>query len=512
MKRTFQLTSIAFCMVMLLAVALPASSQAKVDMERVLVQFKPGQKAAAKQATLQEGGEIHYEFDELDTIVVTLPARALNGIRHNPNVVLIEQDAPRYLTDQVVPYGVDSVEARDLWDANRDGAVDPGAPTGAGLVVCVIDSGVYLGHEDFGGVHFAGGYPADWGTDTCGHGTHVAGTISAMNNATGVVGVSPGDVSLYIVKVYGDNCQWIYASDLIDAAQVCGDVGADIISMSITGFWPINSERRGFEQLYKRGILPVAAAGNWGSTAYGYPASYDSVISVGAVDQNNVVASFSQKNDQVELVAPGVSVYSTYNTGGYVHMSGTSMATPHVSAAAAVVWSSDLTRTNEDVRNALHQGALDLGAAGRDDAYGFGLVQTEASYEFLNPPPTSVDLARFEANADGEAIRVEWETVSEVDNLGFNLYRAASPDGLRSQLNAGMIRSQLPPGSPEGAVYEFVDESVQQGVTYYYWLEDVDVYGSSTYHGPVNAEVLIDRRMRLPGRPRPGVGSLRIGK
>jgi subtilisin family serine protease len=505
MKRTFRIAVTVLGILVLVALAFPVQSRAELDKERVLVQFKPGKKAAVKQSALAAGGEIHYEFDELDTIAVTLPARALQGIRHNPNVLLVEQDAPRYPADQTVPYGVDSVEARDLWDADRDGAVDPGAPTGSGLMVCIIDSGVYLGHEDFAGVSFAGGDPSDWYTDTCGHGTHVAGTVAAMNNTTGVVGVSPGDVSLYIVKVYGDGCGWTYASDLIDAAQFCGDVGANIINMSLTGYWPSNSERSKFQQLYNRGILLVAAAGNWGSTAYGWPASYDSVVSVGAVNQSNVVASFSQQNDQIELVAPGVNVYSTSNNGGYVYKNGTSMATPHVSAAAALVWSSDLSKTNADIRSLLQETALDLGSAGRDNAYGFGLVQAYDAYRELNPQlPTSVELARLEANADGGAISLGWETVSEVDNLGFNLYRAKAPDGRRTQLNEGLIPSQVPPGSPEGALYHFVDDSVRPGVTYYYWLEDVDAYGMTTSHGPVSAALPQASRWGKPARPASG--------
>ena len=117
--------------------------------------------------------------------------------------------------------------------------------------------------------------------------------------------------------------------------------------------------------------------------------------------------------------------------------------------------------------------------------------------------PTAVELASFIATPDSGAILVEWETVSEVDNRGFNLYRASSPDGVRIQLNAGLIPSQLPPGSPEGAAYQFVDESVRSGITYYYWLEDVDVYGVNTIHGPVSAELSRSTRLFLPDRPRP---------
>jgi hypothetical protein len=116
--------------------------------------------------------------------------------------------------------------------------------------------------------------------------------------------------------------------------------------------------------------------------------------------------------------------------------------------------------------------------------------------------PTAVDLASFTATPQGNAIELSWETVSEVDNVGFYLYRAESPTGSRIQLNEVLIRSLLPPGSPEGAVYTFVDQAVVPGTTYYYWLEDVDVYGVGTLHGPVSAG-LPSFPCRLPTRPRP---------
>jgi subtilisin family serine protease len=504
MKRVIRVLSVTImgALLVLAAFTMPSPSRAE-RAERVLVQFRPGRKALVKQSLEHQGGQIHYEFDGLNTIAVTLPASALNGIRNNPHVVLVEQDAPRYPSDQTVPYGIDSVEARDVWDADRDGTVDPGAPSGSGRMVCIIDSGVHLAHEDLAGVNFAGGIPKkEWNTDNCGHGTHVAGTIAAMNNATGVVGVSPGTVSLYIVKVFGDDCQWTYSSTLVNAAQQCRDAGATIINMSLTGSYYSSFENNAFQDLYEEGILSIAAAGNGGGTAYGYPASYESVVSVAAVDQNNTVASFSRKNNQVEIAAPGVSVLSTFSNGGYVYMSGTSMATPHVAAAAAVVWSSAPTKTNEEVRIALRGSALDLGTAGRDNEYGYGLVRSKCACDALNPLPTSVELSRLEAYPDGASIRVEWETTTEVDNLGFNLYRAESSDGPGNRLNEGLILGQVP-GSPLGAVYDFLDEWVWPGITYYYWLEDVDVYGRATLHGPVSATFPSMRGLILPGRPRP---------
>ena len=487
---------------------------------RVMVQFAPGKSADVTNSLLAAGGDIHYQFGDLDVIAVSLPQVALRGIQNNPNVILVEEDAPRYpisilpssaasvnLTDQVVPYGVDMVQAREVWDANKDGVIDTGAPTGSNRTICIIDSGVFTGHEDFQGVNFLGGYPSGWDSDGLGHGTHVTGTITAMNNAFGVVGVTPGTANIYMVRVFGDDGSWIYASTLIDAANRCASANANIISMSLGGTKASTTERRGFDSLYSKGILSIAAAGNDGNTAYSYPASYSSVMSVAAIDSSMVVASFSQQNDQVEIAAPGVGVLSTVpyidestvtvngityagghieysargsasgalvdgglcdatgawsgkvvlcqrgvisfydkvmnvqnsggaaaliynnvegdflgtlgdgysstiialslsqengslllpqvgqnaavtsilhtNVSGYEYYDGTSMATPHVSAVAALVWSAKPDATNAEIRAALTESALDLGEPGRDNAYGYGLVQAKAALTYL---------------------------------------------------------------------------------------------------------------------------------
>jgi hypothetical protein len=103
--------------------------------------------------------------------------------------------------------------------------------------------------------------------------------------------------------------------------------------------------------------------------------------------------------------------------------------------------------------------------------------------------PTAVDLLRFEAWPDKRAIHVQWETGQEVDNLGFNLYRSESVDGPALQLNKTLIPSLVPPGSPYGAVYDWIDRyRLRRGQTYYYWLEDLDIYGRATLHGPVQVQ------------------------
>jgi serine protease len=510
------------------AVAVTATSIAAPPPERVLIKFKQGGKSAVQTELKRANAKIHYTFDNLGLLAATVPAQALKGLRNNPNVEFVEADQVRTPSAQEIPYGIDMVQARDVWDANRDGTIDVGAPTGEGIRVCVVDSGLYAGHEDFQGVSIAGGFPDNkWQFDNCGHGTHVAGTIAAANNDRGVVGVSPGKVSLFIVKVFGNdvqtNCLYTFSSNLIDAANRCADAGAKVINMSLGGAVPSKGEEMVFRSLDKRGVLSIAAAGNHGvattpNDAYHYPASYDSVVQVGAIDSNKALAGFSAKNDQTEIVGPGVAVLSTYplgpaapvvsgadsypaipmtnsfvgaataplvdgglcntplpagdtswqgrvvlcqrgggigfvvkagnafaggavatviynnvagnlngtlgndlsiippipvvgvtlasgvalqahvgqsttvdtrlplNFNAYALNNGTSMATPHVSGVAALVWSANPSWTNAQIREALNVTAQDLGAVGYDTSYGWGLVQAKAALEELQDP------------------------------------------------------------------------------------------------------------------------------
>jgi hypothetical protein len=114
--------------------------------------------------------------------------------------------------------------------------------------------------------------------------------------------------------------------------------------------------------------------------------------------------------------------------------------------------------------------------------------------------PTAVKLLSFEARARQNAIVLKWETASEIDNLGFNVYRAEVAEGTYTKLNASLIPSQVLPGSPLGATYTFRDRTAQPGVRYFYKLESVDIYGNSTFHGPVDA-------LMRPSAPQPSPSS-----
>ncbi|MEJ2523708.1 MAG: S8 family serine peptidase [Gammaproteobacteria bacterium] len=283
------------------------------DRARVYVAYKDGQRGPAQRALAAVGAEVHHDFPGLGAYAASIPAVAREALARNPAVAYVEEDPKRYPMAQTVPYGIPMVQA-DQVDAPSGGG---------GAMVCIIDSGYDGGHPDLPGAtgsNDPGGAGA-WDTDGSGHGTHVAGTIAAVNNSTGVVGVTSegsGNVPLHIVKVFGDDGTWAYSSSLVAALGECEQAagGANlVVNMSLGGSFKSRTEDRAFSQAYNRGVLSVAAAGNDGNTRKSYPASYDSVVSVAAVDEQGIVASFSQQNDQVELSGPGVLVLSTVPVG-----------------------------------------------------------------------------------------------------------------------------------------------------------------------------------------------------
>ncbi|WP_334049782.1 S8 family serine peptidase [Alteromonas gracilis] len=339
---------------------------------------KPFNIAAAKSEVRKAGGAIKKELKKQKMVAATMSKSALNKLRNNPNVESIEVDVLRKPMAQTTPYGYTMVQA------NQFGQSDTTARK-----VCIIDTGYNLGHPDLPGTNDGvtgqanNSAVGNWYNDGNGHGTHVAGTIAAYDNNEGVVGVYPG-VDMHIVKIFNDNGQWTYASDLIGAITQCQDAGSNVVNMSLGGGSSSNTERNAMQSFTDAGMLLVAAAGNDGNSAKSYPASYDAVMSVAAVDSNENRASYSQYNDQVEIAAPGSAVQSTYPTNTYAALSGTSMATPHVAGGAALVWSYFPQCTNNEIRSALNATAEDKGSAGRDNFYGYGLMQLADAYNYLN--------------------------------------------------------------------------------------------------------------------------------
>lgn len=241
-----------------------------------------------------------------------------------------------------IPDGVNMINAPLMWNNGI---------TGKDVKIAVIDSGCDMTHKDLqtriiGGRNFTteDNKNIDKYQDYNGHGTHVCGTIAASNNNYGVIGVAP-DAKLMILKALDKNGLGSMKG-IIDAINFAISQRVDIISMSLGTSEDIPQLHQAIKKAVDSNILVVCAAGNEGDSRvaideFSYPAGYNEVISVGAVDYSKSAARFSNSNKEVDLVAPGVNIISTFLNGKYETLSGTSMATPHVTGALALLieWS-----------------------------------------------------------------------------------------------------------------------------------------------------------------------------
>ena len=522
------------------AIALGVSASAQAANDRYVIQVDESTKGLVKALTKKLGGVI--KVDSNGFIAATFSGKTLSdvkGLLNNPHIKLIEEDQLRKATglfdddignpmvQQVTPYAIKQSQASDV-------NLQPG------MKVCIIDSGLDMSSGDFLTDRVTGDNDptgtGNWNEAGGEHGTHVAGTIAAADNGYGVVGMAPG-VPLHIIKVF-NAAGWAYSSDLAHAANLCGNAGANIISMSLGGGGANSTEENAFKDFTANGGLVVAAAGNDGNSVRSYPAGYSSVMMIGANDNNNNIADFSQfpgcttgrgkkaTTDEticVEVTAGGVNTLSTFPAGlataagltadavafdtsamenpgtaqgdtiymgigdtatpglasgkvcvidrgtisfhdkvkncedssgigaviinnepgmlygtlgdastnttlipavgaaqedrsdlmaatsmdisvtssDYGFLSGTSMATPAVSGVAALVWSNHPTCTGSQIRQVLKDTAMDSGAAGKDDYFGYGIVQAADANAYIAEnnicdggvtPPTGGDL------------------------------------------------------------------------------------------------------------------------
>lgn len=277
----------------------------------------------------------------------------------------------------ITPEGVKMIHAPEVWEkANK----------GKGVIVAVIDTGIDKNHPDLkdriiGGEDFTGTGDFD---DDNGHGTHVSGTILASVNSKGVAGVAPEAQVLSIKALNSQGSgesEWINAAlqHAIDWTGPNGE-GVNIISMSLGG--PADdTEHNLIQKAVQKNILVVCASGNSGDNSAGtdelaYPGAYPEVVEVGAVDHEKHIAAFSNTNAEIDLVAPGVDVLSCYPGGKFAKMTGTSMATPHVSGAAALIRNLTGVKTEEEMYAQLMKYTIDLGFSRK--AGGNGLLDLTA--------------------------------------------------------------------------------------------------------------------------------------
>lgn len=332
--------------------------------------FKEKRKYLIKYKEGFEKGEVNKDFSRLGVARVESDAEEVIDLLDDDLVDYVELEQEVGVLGEVVLSNIVRVSAPSVWNVTK----------GDGVNIAVLDTGV-ASHLD---LNIAGGYSVvseDY-TDSNGHGTAMAGVASALLNNEGLVGVAP-NANLYSVKIMENSVGEL--SDAIAGVEWAIDNEMDIVSMSFGMESYSQIFKEVLQDAYDSGILLVGASGNNGDDIL-YPAGYNSVIAVGAVDESDERADFSAYGEDLELVAPGVNINSTSITD-YSVGQGTSYSTAHVAGVAALIWAYNNTLSNEQLRAKLQTDALDLGVEGKDLFYGYGLVQVNLEmqeYEVQN--------------------------------------------------------------------------------------------------------------------------------
>lgn len=344
-----------------------------------LVQFNESVNKGLLRAFSISEADLLHSFNLLPVVLVKMSTEQALHLGKNPHIKAVEPNAKVQALGQSVPWGVPHVQGTDAHTASF---------TGQGVKVAILDTGIDRSHEDLT-ANVKGGYSVftddankDPYYDASFHGTHVAGTIAALNNSIGVLGVAY-NADLYAVKVLNNEGSGSYAG-IAQGIEWAVNNGMDIINMSLGGSQSSSILEEWCQIATDSGILVVAAAGNSGRSngrgdTVGYPANYDSVMAVAAIDESNNRASFSSTGPAVEISAPGVNILSTVPGNQYDSYNGTSMASPHVAGVAALVWGAKPELSNTQLRQLLNETALNIG--NNSDHYGNGLVQALAAIQ-----------------------------------------------------------------------------------------------------------------------------------
>ncbi|MEK7664024.1 MAG: S8 family peptidase [Patescibacteria group bacterium] len=391
------------------------SLQDSMASHRKIVVFKEGLSDAEKEKVINITGSVKLKnLDLIKSKLVDVPSQtALENLIGHPKVVRIDEDVIvgalaidlesaftekgfRLLNlgvnnegallkklsklqgsvqaSQSLPWGIDRIDAELVW---------PSGNTANPVKVAIIDTGISMGHPDLkdnikGGINTIN--PTRSFNDDNGHGSHVAGIVAALNNSVGVVGAGPS-ADLYGVKVLNRNGSG-FLSDIIEGIEWSVNNNIQVINMSLGTSSNVQSLHDAVIAAKNAGVVVVAAAGNSGGSVL-YPAAYPEVIAVSATDSNNNIANWSSRGPEVDIAAPGVSIYSTYKGTSYATLSGTSMASPHVAGTASLVLNTPVLNYDansngkwdpDEVQKKLQDTAIDKGVAGFDNLYGWGLV------------------------------------------------------------------------------------------------------------------------------------------
>ncbi len=420
------------------ATGAPASALSPRAGERLapLLQAWPGVEETVASAPLVAPNTQSLQIpDTLSTERAQQLIQTLEGVRmvepDVPAAIDVTSSDPLYGQQWFLPH----VGAEDAWSLEL-GSRD--------LIVAVVDTGVDASHPDLAGRVLEGYDFVNKDTTTAddhGHGTHVAGIIAASGeDGTGVAGMA-WRIRILPVKVLDAQGSGYY-SDIIAGIRYAADQGAAVINLSLSGGASSAILQEAVDYARSRGSLLVAAAGNDALDSLGYPAACRGVTSVGAVDENDVSATFSNRGEGLDLVAPGLDIYSDYKGKGFASMSGTSMAAPQVAGAAALLLSLYPNWGIDQVEQRLYSTARDLGKSGYDLDTGWGLLQVGQALGYVKPAEVSGGSLYFAEGYTGPG----FDTYALLENPGGDVARAAlcfySPQGPSSTLDV-----DIPPRS-----------------------------------------------------------------
>ncbi len=350
----------------------------------ILVKYKSDSLDETKKEKVRQkvSGKLEGKIDKLKVekikIDETNKETLISSLKSDPDVEFAE---PNYIAgNEMVPndptyskqWNLPKVSAPQAWDI----------VTGSNIKVAVLDTGLDSNRSEFSGKILSGydfiNNDAD-PTDDNSHGTSVTGVIAAItNNNQEIAGIAFNSL-IIPVKVLDSNGAGPYdkiASGIIYAT----DNGAKVINLSLSGPSYSATLENAVNYAYNKGVVVVAAAGNQNGPV-NYPAAFKNVVAVAATDKNDAKASFSNYGPEIDIAAPGVEVYTTnavLNSFG----NGTSFASPHVAAAAALLFSKG-PATNQAVMDALYSGAADIGASGWDEFFGNGRLNIYSSLNNL---------------------------------------------------------------------------------------------------------------------------------
>lgn len=488
--------------------------------------------AAALPVRAESGGQ-----DAGSGYIVRLNADAAEGAVHGLLRVDTAAEADALVAGGAAEYAEPDT-AVTLFDADNDyyyqeqwNLAETGAETfwesglsGAGVRVAVIDSGVYREHEDLSADALAEGEnlydPGGSVEDVLGHGTLVAGILAALrNNGVGIAGLLD-QVTLVPLRCFENKDEASVLDIALGIYAAVDDYDCGVICLSLGSSEDLATLREAVNYAAAQGVIVVAAAGNDGTTQAFYPAAYDSVVGVGAYDENGVVCDFSQKNDSVFVTAPGDGIYSTYigRPDAYAVAGGTSFAAPHVAAMAAAAKALFPELTTDEFKTLLMATSTDAGASGYDTAYGYGRINMAAFADALLSLRDSGEAAPAFDDISGHWAASDIAYCAENGIFGGVSDTEFQPEGSMTRAMLVTVLMRLDggtTGSEETAVPVFTDVT-DSGAWYYdavYWAAEnglVSGYedGSFRPDAPVTREQIAAILYRHAGSPQADTAGL----